>query len=76
MLEKRLSILQYLGKTPFFATCERCHIKFFTPRELGRKPVEAEQNLQNRFEIHKCKPDDVGAVATLRHTTTFSDWRR
>lgn len=66
MLERRFLILKYMGKTPFLATCERCHLKFFTPRELGRKPVEADQNLRNRFEIHKCLPEDVGVVATLR----------
>jgi len=54
MLERRLSVLKYLGKTPFFATCERCHIKFFTAREL--KLVEAEQNMQEKFDSHKCRP--------------------
>src|SRR2546423_9969457 len=41
MLERRLLFLKYMGTTPFLATCERCHLKFFTPRELGGKPVEA-----------------------------------
>jgi hypothetical protein len=54
-----------MGKTPFLATCERCHLKFFTPREPGRKLVEAEQNMQERFDSHKCRPDDVGEVASL-----------
>jgi len=67
MLERRFSIIKYMGKTPYLATCERCHLKFFTPTALSRKPVEAEQNLRNRFEIHKCRPDDVGEVATLQH---------
>ena len=60
MLERRLLILKYMGKTPFLATCERCHLKFFTPTQLSRKPVEAEQNLRERFDIHKCRPEDVG----------------
>ena len=55
MLERRLLVLQYMGKAPFLGTCERCHFKFFTPRELGRKLVEAEQNMQERFDSHKCK---------------------
>jgi hypothetical protein len=62
MIEKRMLILNYKGKTPFLASGERCQLKFFTPRELSHKPVEAEQNLQNRFEIHDCRPDDVAAV--------------
>ena len=66
MLERRLLILKHMDKTPFLATCERCHFKFFTPRELGRKPIEAEQNLRNRFELHRCMPEEVGRVATLK----------
>jgi len=62
MLDRRLLILKYVSKTPFLATCERCHLKFFTPRELGHKPSEAGQNLRNKFEIHKCRPDDIGEV--------------
>ena len=67
MLERRLLVLQYMGNAPFLATCERCQLKFFTPRELGHKLVEAEQNMQERFDSHKCRPHDVGEVATLRH---------
>jgi len=67
MLERRLLVLKYLGKTPFFATCERCHIKFFTAREL--KLVEAEQNMQEKFDSHKCRPDD--ASAALKRSTSF-----
>jgi hypothetical protein len=67
MLERRFLILKYMGRTPYLATCERCNLKFFTPTELSRKPVEADQNLRNRFEIHQCRPEDVGEVATLRH---------
>ena len=54
-----------MGKTPFLATCERCHLKFFTPTQLSRKPVEAEQNLRERFDIHKCRPEDVGPSRVL-----------
>jgi len=56
-----------MSQTPFLATCERCHLKFFTPLGLSDKPIEAEQNLRNRFEIHKCRSNDVGEVATLQH---------
>ena len=49
------TILQYIGKTPFFAKCEMCGLKFFTPKELTKKPVEAEANLRERFNSHECK---------------------
>jgi hypothetical protein len=72
VLEKRMLILKYKGKTPFLSSCERCHLKFFTPRELSHKPTEAEQNLRNRFEMHQCRADDVAAVryAAVRTVNT------
>lgn len=55
MAERRLAILKYSGKTPWFAMCERCRLKFFTPKELTKHPVEAEANLRAKFEVHECK---------------------
>ena len=55
MADRRLTILAYVHKTPSFAMCERCHLKFFTPKELTKKPVEAEANLRQKFEMHDCK---------------------
>jgi len=58
MAERRLTILAYVHKTPSFAMCERCHLKFFTPKELTKKPVEAEANLRrsSRCTIASMKP--------------------
>jgi hypothetical protein len=55
MAERRLTILRYSGKTPSFAMCEKCRLKFFTPRELTNEPVKAEANLRQKFEVHNCK---------------------
>jgi hypothetical protein len=55
MAERRFAILKYNGKTPTLAMCERCHLKFFTPRELTNKPVEAEMYLREKFQWHECK---------------------
>jgi hypothetical protein len=58
MAERRLAILQYSGKTPLFAMCERCHLKFFTPRERTKDdPAEAEAKLRQKFELHECKSE-------------------
>jgi len=58
---------RYKNGTKLAQTKTTNHIlKFFTPLELGCKPTEAEQNLRNRFEIHKGRPDDVGEIAALR----------
>jgi len=48
-------ILKRERKTPSLAMCQRCKIKFFTPRELSDYPTEAEEYLWNRFNTHECK---------------------
>ena len=53
--ERRLTILAYIDKTPSFAMCEKCHLKFFTPREQTKKPAEADANLRQKFEKHECR---------------------
>jgi len=55
MADRRLTILAYVHKTPSFAMCERCHLKFFTPKELTKKPIDAEANLRQKFEMRDCK---------------------
>jgi hypothetical protein len=55
MAERRLTILAYIDKTPSFAMCDKCHLKFFTPKELTKKPAEADANLRQKFEMHECK---------------------
>jgi len=55
--ERRLVILRYAGKTPSFAECACCHLKFFTPPELNKDPVRAEENLRHKFDTHKCKDE-------------------
>ena len=66
MAERRLIILKRLGKTPVLAMCERCRVKFFTPRELSFLPAEAEDNLWQRFSSHQCKHE--GGQAPIRLT--------
>ena len=55
MAERRLTILAYINKTPSFAMCDKCHLKFFTPKELTKKPAEADANLRQKFEKHECR---------------------
>jgi hypothetical protein len=55
MGERLLVILKRSGKTPAMAMCDRCHLKFFTPRELTHKPEEAEIYLREKFKWHECE---------------------
>jgi len=54
MAERRLVILMYSGKTPSLAMCDACHLKFFAPRDLMNKPVDAEMYLREKFTWHEC----------------------
>jgi len=47
-------ILKRERQTPSLAMCQRCKIKFFTPRALTNDPREAEEYLWGRFVNHKC----------------------
>jgi hypothetical protein len=55
MTERHLVILKRLNKTPVLGMCERCSVKFFTPRELTYLPSEAEDYIWQRFHSHECK---------------------
>jgi len=37
--ERRFVILKYMRVTPSLATCDRCHLKFFTPLDVIRDPL-------------------------------------
>ena len=56
-------ILKRELQTPSLAMCQRCKVKFFTPRELSDKRNEAEDFLWGRFFVHKCR------MVTLRSRT-------
>ena len=56
MRERRFLILKYMQKTPSLATCEGCHVKFFTPLDLMGESRKAEEHLLDKFASHKCKP--------------------
>jgi hypothetical protein len=58
MNEQGFVIIKREQKTPSLAMCQRCEIKFFTPRELSSDPIKAEAFLWNRFSDHKCKVRD------------------
>jgi hypothetical protein len=53
----RFIILKYMGKSPSMATCERCHVKFFTPLHLIKNPLKAKGNLHDQFSQHTCRPE-------------------
>jgi len=68
MAERQLAILRYRNQTPSLATCERCHIKFFTPSELLARPAEAGDHLREKFASHTCKLNSVAFYVRRKAT--------
>lgn len=64
MQDSDFVILKREHQTPSLAMCQRCKIKFFTPRELTDKRNEAENFLWGRFVEHKCH---VAALQSHSH---------
>jgi hypothetical protein len=55
-VQRQLIILKYMRQVPTLATCERCHLKFFTPLHLVHLPDMAAENLWQKFQEHTCRP--------------------
>ena len=62
--EQGFIILKHERKASSLAMCQRCEFKFFTPPELSKNPIEAEEALlRSRFNAHKCKVRDFPVSA-------------
>jgi hypothetical protein len=59
MDDSKMVFVQYWGKTPAMASCAKCHLKFFTPLELQKKPKEATDYLWRKFAAHPCKWEEA-----------------
>lgn len=54
-VEATLMILRWVNKVPAMATCSKCNLKFFTPKEYSKDSVGAEEYLESKFETHHCE---------------------
>jgi hypothetical protein len=54
MPKRSFAILRNDGKVPAMACCAKCQHNFFTPSDLRRDRVDAEQYLQDKSAMHKC----------------------
>jgi len=65
-MARNLIVLKYMRDTPAMATCEWCHLKFFTPLELIKSPVDALEHLHKKFGLHECRRISFSDVVPLR----------
>jgi len=59
MPKPRLRIVKWLGSTPAIGVCEFCSSQFKVPLTAMAKTAEAQTNLQEQFDRHKCKSEDA-----------------
>ena len=52
--ETGFSILKYCGQSAAIATCQRCHLKFFTPAKVMQEGFGAEEYLRKKYNEHWC----------------------
>jgi hypothetical protein len=62
MLPKpRLRVVKWLSTTPAIGVCEFCSKQFKVPLTYLAKTSDAQANLQEQFDRHKCKQEDASA---------------
>jgi hypothetical protein len=53
-----LRVTKWLSQTPVMAVCELCGRPFKVPTTALAKTKDAQTNLQQQFDLHKCKLAD------------------
>ena len=55
MAKRILRVIKWLRQTPVIAVCESCGQQFKAPVTTLSKTKDAQINLQQQFDLHKCK---------------------
>lgn len=57
MAKRILRVTKWLRQTSVIAICESCGRQFKAPTTALAKTKDAQTNLQQQFDLHKCKLD-------------------
>jgi len=63
MPKRDLRIVKWMGSTPAIGVCEFCSRQFKTPMSALTRTADAQANLQEQFDRHKCKREDASQTA-------------
>jgi hypothetical protein len=63
MPQRRLRVVKWLSTTPALGVCTLCSREFKVPMSALRRTADAQANLQEQFDRHKCQPDDSSQAA-------------
>lgn len=59
MTQRRLKVVQWLNTTPAIGVCTLCSWEFKVPLNALRRTADAQTELQEQFDRHKCDPEDA-----------------
>jgi hypothetical protein len=71
MPARKRRVVKWLSTTPAIGVCEFCSKQFKVPLTQLTKTSDAQTNLQEQFDRHKCKPLDSSqnALRIVREST-------
>jgi hypothetical protein len=55
--KRNLRVIKWLSSTPVIAVCTSCSREFKAPMSALSRTVDAQTNLQQQFDRHKCQGD-------------------
>ena len=61
MSKRYLRVVKWLGSTPAIGACTYCSKEFTVPLTLLSKTTDAQANLQEQFDRHKCQREEAEA---------------
>jgi hypothetical protein len=59
MVKRALRVVRWLSATPAIAVCTSCGTEFKAPMSALTRTLDAQANLQEQFDRHKCKAEDA-----------------
>jgi hypothetical protein len=70
--KRNLRVIKWLSMTPAVAVCTFCNREFKAPMEALRRTTDAQANLQQQFDAHKCRSDapEVDTQVGQKHVKT------
>jgi hypothetical protein len=63
MIKRRLRVVKWLSTTPALGVGTLCSREFKVPLIALRRTADAQANLQEQFDSHKCEPKDTSQAA-------------
>ena len=63
MPKRSLRVVKWLSSTPAIGVCAFCSKQFKVPMSALSKTTDAQANLQEQFDRHKCEREDASQAA-------------